>query len=334
VFADVDRDTCNISAAEVESLITPNTGAVLITHLHGVAADAHRIKKICDRFNVPMVEDSAQAFGALENGKPVGTIGDVGVFSFEMHKNIATWLGGAIVTNRDDVVEKCRAELEKFSHPPLPGLRRKIKSGFINDMARSPVLFQLVTYPILRYGLLKGVESINRASARKPQVSAPAAELPEVYKSKYTPFQARIGLSRLKYIDSDIQVRIENGLLYDDGLKGINELVLPPARTDGSNTFLWFPIQYSKREELMRFLFEHGRDIAACHFVNTANAPRFREFHRHCPNADKVEKELLYLPTYPCYSRREIEKNIDLIRRFFNMPAARRSKQEAGIECN
>lgn len=320
VFADVDRDTCNISAAEVERLINPNTGAVLITHLHGVVADAHRIKRICDRFGISMLEDCAQAFGAQEQGKPVGTIGDVGIFSFEMHKNLATWLGGALVTDRSDVIEKSRSELETFSYPPLPGIRRKVKAGLINDLARSPVLFQLMTYPVIRFGQLKKVDRINKAMARKPQESQRAAELPGVYKSKYTSFQARIGLARMKYIDSDIKIRTENGLLYYDGLKGINDLVLPPVGNDGSNTFLWFPIQTSRREELLRFLFENGRDIAAGHFVNNAAAPRFREFQRDCQNSEKVEKELVYLPTYPNYPRREIEKNVDLIRQFFNMP--------------
>jgi dTDP-4-amino-4,6-dideoxygalactose transaminase len=296
--------------------------------LHGVAADAHRIKKICDRFGIALLEDCAQAFGVLEHGKPVGTIGDVGIFSFEMHKNLATWLGGAVVTDRDDVIAKCRAELEKFTFPPLPGIKRKVKAGFIADLARSRILFQLFVFPIIRLGHLKKIGFIKRATLRKPQESEPVAELPDVYKSRYTPFQARIGLSRLKYIDSDIKVRIENGLLYHDGLKGINELILPPARTDGSNTFLWFPIQCARREELLRFLFQNGRDVAAGHFINNAKIARFKEFQRDCPNAEMLENELVYLPTYPGYSRREVEKNIDLIRQFFNMPPRQAAERE------
>lgn len=324
IFADLDRETCNISPAEVERLIGPNTGAVLITHLHGVAAEAHRIKEICDRAGVPMVEDCAQAFGVEERGRPVGTIGDVGVFSFEMHKNLCTWLGGGVITDRDDVMIKIRAEMEGFSQPPLPGITRRVRSGFINDLARSPILFQLLTYPILRFGYLNKVESINKKSARRPQESKPGTELPDVYKSRYTQFQARIGLEQLDKVESDIQARIENGLLYYNGLKDIDGLILPPLQTDGSNTFLsntylWFPIQYGKREELMRYMFKHGRDVAAGHFTNTAEAPRFAEFHRDCPNAGKVETDLVYLPTYPSYSRREIEKNIRVIRQYFGV---------------
>jgi perosamine synthetase len=317
VFADVDRETCNISADEVERLIGSNTGAVLITHLHGVAAEAHRIKKICDRFNIPMLEDCAQSFGVREQGKPVGTIGDVGVFSFEMHKNIPTWLGGAVISNRTDVIAKIQLELQDFSHPPLPGIMQKVKKGLVHDIACFPGIFQFLTYPIVRFGYLNNIEAVNKMVRRKPQVSKPAKELPDVYRSRYTPFQARLGLSQLNKIDRDIKTRIEYARLYYEGLKDIKELILSTARNDWSNTYLWFPVQYSKRDELLEFMFRQGRDVAAGHFTSAADSPVFEEFNRDCPNAKKVEKELLYLPTYPSYSRKEVEKNIQVIQQYF-----------------
>ncbi len=317
VFADVDLETCNIAVAELERLITPNTGAVLITHLHGLAVEAHRIKEICDRFKIPLIEDAAQSFGVKEQGKAVGTIGDVGVFSFEMHKNMPTFLGGAVVTNRADVVENIRAELSDFSYPALPGIANKVKKGAIHDIASLPILFQLLTYPIIRFSYLNDFEFINRRVRRNPQESKPAAELPDVYKSQYTPFQARLGLSQMKNVDRDIQARIEYAHIYYEGLKDLDQLILPPLRADGSHTYLWFPILYDRRDELLRFMFDRGRDIAAGHFTNTADLPQFQEFYRDCPNSRKVERALIYLPTYPSYSRREVEKNIEVIKQYF-----------------
>lgn len=317
VFADVDIETCNISVSEVEQLININTGAVLITHLHGLAAEAHRIKEICDKFGIPMIEDVAQSFGVKEQGVALGTIGAVGVFSFEMHKNMPTWIGGAVVSNREDLAEKIRSELNSFSYPPLPGITQKIKKGLMHDVASLPILFQLLTYPILRFSYLNDLEFVNSRVRRKPQESSPAKELPDVYKSQYTPFQARIGLSHIKNVDRDIKTRIEYAQIYFEGLKDIDGLILPPLRTDGSHTYLWFPVLCSERAQLLRFMFEQGRDIAAGHFTSTADYPRFEEFYRDCPNSRKVEKELFYLPTYPRYSRHEVKKNIEVIRQYF-----------------
>jgi perosamine synthetase len=317
VFADVDLDTCNISASEVEHLITPNTGAVLITHLHGLSATAHQIKEICDRDNIPLIEDAAQSFGVKEQGKSVGTIGDVGVFSFEMHKNMPTWLGGAIVSNRKDVLDKIRTELKGFSYPPLPGIIQKVKKGFVHDLASLPILFQFLTYPILRFGYLNNFEFINKMVRRKPQESELVKELPDIYKSPFTPLQARIGLSQINNVGRDIKVRIEYAHIYHEGLQGIEQLILPPLRNDLSHTYLWFPVLCLDRDGLLRFMFEQGRDIAAGHFTSTVDSPQFQRFYRDCPNAKRVERELLYLPTYPSYSEHEVRKNIEVIQQYF-----------------
>ena len=320
VFADLDRSTCNVSPSDVESLINPNTGAVMVTHLHGVAAEAHRIKEICDRANIPMIEDCAQSFGVEEGGKPVGTIGDVGVFSLEMHKNLPTWRGGVVVTKRDDVIEKMQAEAKSFDTSPLPLISAKVKSGLKHDLVTSPVFFPLI-YPILRYSTLNKVEAIEKSTRRKPQESEVASELPDVYKSYYTSFQARIGLSQLEKVDANIDKRIEYGRMYHEGLKDIEGLILPPLRDDKSITYLWYPLQCPDREDLRQFMFKHGRDIALGHFVNNADLPRFEEYYRDCPNAREIAQSVLYLPTYPSYSRRDVEQNIEVIRLYFSTQA-------------
>ena len=317
VFADVDRSTCNISPTEVESLITPNTGAVLVTHLHGVAAEAHWIKEICDRVNVAMIEDSAQSFGVEEHGKPVSTIGDVGIFSLEMHKNLPTWRGGVVITEREDVIEKMQAEIKDFTTSPLPQIFAKVKSGLKHDLVSSSIFFPLV-YPLLRYSMLNDVEAINKITRRKPQESEITTELPDVYKSYYTSFQARIGLSQLERVDANIAKRIEYGQMYHEGLKDIEGLILPPLRNDKSVTYLWYPLQCPDREDLRLFMFKHGRDIALGHFVNNATLPQYQEFYRDCPNAQQVADGLIYLPTYPSYSRRDVERNIEVIKLYFN----------------
>ena len=316
VFADVDRSTCNISPTVVESLITPNTGAVLVTHLHGVAAEAHRIKEICDRANVAMIEDSAQSFGVEEQGKPVSTIGDVGIFSLEMHKNLPTWRGGVVITEREDVIEKMQAEIKDFTTSPLPQIYAKVKSGLKHDLAGS--LFFPLVYPLLRYSMLNDVEAINKITRRKPQESEITTELPDVYKSYYTSFQARIGLSQLERVDANIAKRIEYGHMYHEGLKDIEGLILPPLRNDKSVTYLWYPLQCPDREDLRLFMFKHGRDIALGHFVNNANLPQYKEFYRDCPNAQQVADGLIYLPTYPSYSRHDVERNIEVIKLYFS----------------
>ena len=139
-------------------------------------------------------------------------------------------------------------------------------------------------------------------------------------------------MSQLKDVDANIEKRIEYGRMYHEGLKDIPGLILPPLREDKSITYLWYPMQCRDREALRRFMFEQGRDIALGHFVNNADLPQFADYYRDCPNARSVANELIYLPTYPSYSRRDVEQNIAAIKLYFNSQRSQIQQQKASPE--
>lgn len=112
VFCDIKNDTWEIDAEQIESLITENTKAVVAVHLYGVPADLDEILKICRKHNLYIIEDCAQAHGALYKGRNVGTFGDAACFSFYPGKNLGAFgEGGAIVTNNEkyyQLIEKMK----------------------------------------------------------------------------------------------------------------------------------------------------------------------------------------------------------------------------------
>ena len=316
VFADIERETCNISAVEVEKLITRDTGAVLITHLHGLAAEAERIRDVCAQYDVPMIEDCAQAFGTRAAGKPVGSLGRAGVFSFGMAKNVNTWLGGAVVTDDDALAQRVRDDLARFAESSWKLLVEKARSGLATDVATSPVVFKALTFWIFRLGFLHDIEWIN-SKVRIELDASRKSELPASYRRRFSDAQARLALAQLGHVDAQSYERIRRGLIYHERLRDIPELIIPPARDDLSHTYTYFPVQYRERDRLLKYMMRHGRDVAAQHYRNTADLPAFREFFRDCPNARAVAQELIFLPTYPRYALEEVERNIEVIRRFF-----------------
>lgn len=82
--------------------------AVIVVHLYGMAADMDRIMQICDRYQVPVVEDAAESLGTTYKGKPTGSFGKFGICSFNGNKIITTSGGGMLVSNDDDAVKKVR----------------------------------------------------------------------------------------------------------------------------------------------------------------------------------------------------------------------------------
>lgn len=108
VFADVDAETFNLSPAAVEARISPLTRAITPVHLFGAPADIDGIMKVAKKHNLKVIEDCAQAPGARYKGKPVGSIGDCGIFSFTENKNITSGEGGMLITNDDHIADVAR----------------------------------------------------------------------------------------------------------------------------------------------------------------------------------------------------------------------------------
>lgn len=106
VFADIDTDNFCLSPESIESKITSRTKAILIVHIFGNSAKMDQIMAIAKKYNLRVIEDTAQAPLGEYKGKFVGTIGDIGVFSLNYHKHIHTGEGGVIVTNDDTLAEK------------------------------------------------------------------------------------------------------------------------------------------------------------------------------------------------------------------------------------
>ncbi|MBI4596967.1 MAG: DegT/DnrJ/EryC1/StrS family aminotransferase [Candidatus Omnitrophica bacterium] len=103
IFADVRRETGSVDPESIVARITPRTRAVIVVHQFGIPADMDPILAIAKRHGLRVVEDCAQAHGALYRGRPVGTLGDIGVFSLNVNKTIQAGEGGVCLTNDDDL---------------------------------------------------------------------------------------------------------------------------------------------------------------------------------------------------------------------------------------
>jgi dTDP-4-amino-4,6-dideoxygalactose transaminase len=99
VFADVDERSLNLTPETVAQRMSERTRAVVLTHLFGNPCDAEGIRKVAEGRNVAVIEDCAQAFLARNNGRLVGTIGEIGCFSLQQGKHITTGEGGLVATN-------------------------------------------------------------------------------------------------------------------------------------------------------------------------------------------------------------------------------------------
>lgn len=109
IYVDTDRETCQMDANKIEAAITPRTRCILPVHLGGNPADMDKILVIARKHNLPVVEDACQAHLAEWRGRKVGTLGDLGCFSFQASKNLNSGEGGAILGQNDDLIRVCES---------------------------------------------------------------------------------------------------------------------------------------------------------------------------------------------------------------------------------
>jgi len=107
VLADIDRESYQLDPDDVERKITENTRALMPVHMMGQPCDMDRIMAIAKRHNLKVIEDACQAHLAEHRGRKLGTIGDVGCFSFQSSKTIACGEGGGIIGNDEELMDKC-----------------------------------------------------------------------------------------------------------------------------------------------------------------------------------------------------------------------------------
>ena len=122
VFVDIEPDSFTMDVSKIEKAITDKTKVILPVHLYGQMADMDAIMELAEKYELKVIEDAAQAQGALYKGIHAGTIGDIGTFSFYTGKNLgAMGDAGACTTNNDVLAEKMRLLLNhgqstKYAH--------------------------------------------------------------------------------------------------------------------------------------------------------------------------------------------------------------------------
>lgn len=108
VLVDSDPLTWNMDVAQIEAKITPRTKAILVVHIYGLPVDMDPVLAIAKKHNLKVIEDAAEMHGQTYNGKMCGNLADISIFSFYPNKHITTGEGGMLLTNDQELAERCK----------------------------------------------------------------------------------------------------------------------------------------------------------------------------------------------------------------------------------
>ncbi|NHZ85951.1 MAG: aminotransferase class I/II-fold pyridoxal phosphate-dependent enzyme [Planctomycetia bacterium] len=126
VLIDVEKNTWNINVEQIEAKITKRTKAIMVVHIYGLPVNMNPILQLAEKYNLFIIEDTAEVIGQTYYNKPCGSFGDISIFSFYPNKHVTTGEGGMVVTNSKELSEKCKSlrnlcfqQQKRFLHEEL-----------------------------------------------------------------------------------------------------------------------------------------------------------------------------------------------------------------------
>ena len=197
VFADVDPKTFTMDPQALERAITPATRAVVPTHLYGLSCDMDAIMAVAARHNLRVIEDCAHALGATFDGRPVGTFGDAGFFSFQTLKPLNCYGGGMALVRDAGVARRVRELAERERWPDEKRIDNRLLVGRLQRIFIKPWVFTISAFPILWVSSLIGANP----DVYLWEEIRPLDPLPDAYTERFPNVQAALGLAALDHLD-------------------------------------------------------------------------------------------------------------------------------------
>jgi CDP-6-deoxy-D-xylo-4-hexulose-3-dehydrase len=301
VFVDVDINTLNIDVDLIEKAVTKKTKAIMIAHTLGNPFNLSEVKKICEKYNLWLVEDCCDALGAEYDNQKVGTFGDIATLSFYPAHHITMGEGGAVFTNNSNL--KTLAESFRDWGRDCycaPGCDNTCGCRFSQQLGDLPFGYDhKFTYSHLGYNL------------------------------KITDMQAACALSQLERADEFIEKRRQNHNYLMSLMKNLDMYFNLPNPTEKTNPS-WFGFSITlkddvdfKREDLLQFLNSKNIGTRLLFGGNVIKQPYFKNIdHRvvgNLYNTDKIMKDTFWIGIFPALDKVHFDYVYESFREFLGL---------------
>lgn len=312
VFIDSSLDDYNMQLEKLECAITPDTWAVIPTHLYGYPLDVHMLKKIVQQaqkrygHKIWIIQDCAHSFGANFKGEPVINAGDCALFGLGISKVISSIFGGMLTFQDKTLARQVRTYRDVHFKCP----------SWFKTMKR--LAYLLALFPAFYdgfYGMVYWLQEktavlnkLTKAYHLDEQIHFPPDAM-----ERLLPAEAAVGLVQLGKYDFIIRRRREIAAYYHEHLKVPAEWVLPPL-VDGA-TYSHFAIRVPERELTIQKLAQKGVQAGRVieYSVPHLNAYLFYTNGVEFPNAELCSRSMINLPIHPSLKDEQVEKIVSCV---------------------
>jgi len=301
VFADVELGTYNVNVSEVEQAITPKTRAIFLAHTLGNPFNLKKIKQLCEKHSLWLIEDNCDALGSRYEGKFTGTFGDLATLSFYPAHHITTAEGGAVLTN-DPQLHKIARSFRDWGRDCWCPTGKDDTCGkrFSQQFGNLPYGYDH-KYVFSEIG----------------------------YNMKITDLQAAIGVAQMDKLDRFIERRKENFGYLSERFSQYEDYFILPEAPDNSDPS-WFGYLLTIRDsaidrtDLMQYLNRRGVATRLLFCGNVLKQPYFVRYKikyrsaSNLANTDIIMKDTFWIGVYPALTKEHIDHVADSFAQYTN----------------
>lgn len=309
VFVDIDPTTFTMDPVAVERAITPNTRAILPTHLYGLACDMDPIMALARRHNLKVIEDCAHALGATYGGQMVGTFGDASFFSFQGFKPLNTFGGGLAWMRDAELARRVGEYADAEATPSEKRVEGILRTGKLQHTFVRPTGFTFSMFPVLWAASFTDAKPERRFWEKVRHLDP----LPDHYRGKFSNVQAALGLAGLKQLPEFIERTQRHARMVDAFVGDLPGVTIPRVPSGQTHVYYQYCAYVPDHERLIRACIRRGVDVAPMHVDVCTRMPLFGWSGSAAPGADRAATAV-QIPLYESLSNREIERIGRLVR--------------------
>lgn len=301
VFVDVDLSTHNVDVDLIEEAITPKTKAIMLAHALGNPFDLATVRKLCDKYNLWLIEDCCDALGARFEGKHVGLYGDIATCSFYPAHHITMGEGGAVFTNNSELISIAESFRDWGRDCYCkPGCDNTCAKRFDQQLGSLPNGYDhKYTYSHLGYNL------------------------------KISDMQAACGLAQLERLPGFIERRNANFDYLSKRFDSLSDFISVARPTEGSTpSWFGFPVTLNEdsgvaRVDLIKYLDQQKIGTRLLFAGNLTKQPYFEDVEYRVSgglvNTDITMNQTFWLGVYPGLEKEHLDYMVEKFEEFFGV---------------
>ena len=319
-FCDIDFKTGSFNLKELQSKINNKTLCVVLTNIFSNYESCKKIKHICIRNKVPLIEDNAIYFDNFAKKKKKiysGSFGDYSLLSFNIMKNISGLYGGCISYNNLEFKNYCNKLFKKKSKFPSLLYTRQIIIFFVLKVLSLNLLYKYFFHYLFYFASEYKINLVQNLIY--PSLRFKNSKIPSYYLSPMSNFTKKLIYYQLEDFSSrkkNHETRKINNKYYYYRLNKINSknIFIFPVLDFNFQNYLEFPVFFKEKKKIHKFLMQKGFDLKKIHYFNCS-----KEFKTKfkCVNSQRAENEILCLPNHNKINKYYIDRLINEIEIFY-----------------